>query len=188
MSTALTPTRVVGGTDRVFGALLGALNAAASVGIVVLVALICADVALRALFNRPIIGVTEIVKMSVVCIGWMQFAYTLRNNRHLRSTMIFDLLPRYGQCLVYALNCLGGVAIFGLIAWYASDDVAKTFRAGTFEGELPVRIKVWPVCAILVLGSGLLALQYLVHLVMALCGRLPFGTAPDRSQPVGGAE
>lgn len=151
-----------------FDRLLSSLNIIASLAVVGIMFLIAADVIGRAGFNRSVAGVPEIVKVSIVCIVWLQMAHTLRRGGHLQSSLIFGVLPSSMQRIVSALNCLAGIAVFGLIAWYASDDVLKTFQRGTFEGEHPVRIPVWPIWAILVLGAALTAIEYAAQLVRML--------------------
>ena len=150
---------------RACDGLLRALNMLASFGVVVIMLLIAADVIGRAGFNRPLVGVPEIVKIAVVCVVWLQIAYTLRAGQHLRSSLIFAVLPRAARRVIWSLNCLLGIGVFGMIAWAAEDNVLKALARGTFEGEHPVRIPVWPVWAILVLGAALTAAEYLVQFV-----------------------
>lgn len=158
-----------------FAVILRVLNMIASFGIIALMALICADIASRNLFNQPVDGVPEIVKTAIVCIGWLQFAYALRTNKHLRSTLFFDSRSALTQRVIYGLNCVMGAIVCGLIAFYCWDNVIAAYRAGTFEGELPVRIKVWPVWACVTLGAGLMTIEYLLQLMRCLGGSLPFG-------------
>lgn len=157
--------------EHKFEVLLDRMNVLASLMIVALMLLIAADVIGRALLNMPLAGVPEIVKVAIVAIVWLQMAYALRSGAHLRSNMIFSALPRRMQQAIYALNCLVGITVFGLIAWYAHDDVLKTFRHGIFEGEHPVRILVWPIWLALVLGATLTMLEYGVQLFKTVKGQ-----------------
>lgn len=149
--------------DKLYGRLLSGLNALASIWIIAIMLLITADVVGRAAFNNPLFGVPEIVKVSVVGIVWLQMAFTLRADRHLRSHLVFNLLPVRGKRILYGVNCIFGAAIFGIIVFYTYDDVIKTFLRGTFEGEHPVRVPVWPIWAILVGGALLTAVEYAIQ-------------------------
>lgn len=153
-----------------FESLLRACNMAASIVIVLLTALIGADVLGRVLFSAPVTGVPEIVKLSIVMIVWLQFGFALNNNMHLRSNLIFARLPRGLRRLIYFANCIFGIAVFGMIAWFASDNALDTFRSGTFEGERPMRIPVWPVWSIVMLGAALMTIEYLRQGLAALAG------------------
>ena len=164
-----------------FQGVLALLNGIGSVCLIGLMVLIIGDVTGRVALDHPVPGVPEIVKLSIVGIVWLQFAYTLRTDRHLRTTLVFDLLPAAWKRVVYALNCAAGFAVFGLIIWYSQDNVVDTYRWQTFEGEDPVRIPVWPVWTLVVLGAGLTGIEYLIQLSKALFfGRLPgHPTAPE---------
>lgn len=162
--------------DRLYERLLALLNTIASVWVLAMMAVIAADVIGRSAFNRPLFGIPEIVKVSVVGIVWLQMAYTLRADRHLRSNLVFGVLPPPLKRAVYALNCVAGITVFGLIVWHTYDEVLDTYRFGTFEGEHPVRIPVWPIWAILVLGASLTTIEFVVQLVKTLFyGHLPAG-------------
>lgn len=146
---------------KLFLTLLGTLNGVAGLGTVFLMVAIVADVMGRALFNHAIEGVPEVISLTVVGIVWIQFATALNRQQHLRSDLLFLLFPVTMRRIVHALNCLAGAAIFGLIAWYAQDNTLEALRTGTFEGELPVRIKIWPIWGAITLGAALMVVEYL---------------------------
>lgn len=153
---------------RAFDHLLRATNVLASIGILAIMLLICLDVLFRVVFSSPIVGVPEIVKVSVVAIVWLQFGYALRAGQHLRSNLVFSALPRGLRRILYGLNCLLGIGVFTLIVLYTYDDVLKAFQRGTFEGEHPMRIPVWPVWSVLVFGAALVAVEYAIQLIRVI--------------------
>jgi TRAP-type C4-dicarboxylate transport system permease small subunit len=146
-----------------FQRLLAAMNVVASAAIMVLMVLICADVIGRAAFNRPLYGVPEIVKTTIVCVIWLQIGYTLHRGNHLRSGLFLQMLPEIPRRVILVANCVLGCAIFAIIAWSASGDIVQTFVDGDFEGEYPVRIPVWPVWLILVCGATVMSIEYIVQ-------------------------
>ena len=78
--------------------LMALLNAVGTAWIGVITVLITCDILGRVLFNSPIIGVPEIVKVSVVAIVWLQMSYTLKIGGHIRSDVVLDRLsPRGGR-------------------------------------------------------------------------------------------
>lgn len=166
--------------DRLFGGLVSVLNIVASVWVLVLVALISADVIGRGGFNSPLPGVPEIVKFSIVGMLWLQMAYTLRTRKHLRTTIGLALMPAAGQRAVLILNALLGVAMFTLIAWLGVDEMVASWEIGAFEGEHPVRIPVSPLWAVLVTGACLTAIQYALDALRYLA----HGPAPGELEPV----
>lgn len=156
---------------QLFGRLLSALNLIASLLICAIMLIITVDVIGRAFFRFPLYGVPEITAMSVICIVWLQMAYTLRQRQHLRSNLILAALPRMGQRTILLLNALIGVGIFSLIAIYAYPELLRAWRTGAFEGEYPARIPVWPIWGTVVLGAALTALEYAVHVVQTILGQ-----------------
>ena len=86
-----------------FRRLTAVLAGAGSVWIVLVMFLVCADVAGRYLMNRPIEGVAELVALSIVGIVFLQLAHTLSVERFIRSDVfILPLLqrkPRAGYAL-----------------------------------------------------------------------------------------
>lgn len=162
-------SRVLG---RCFGILLASLNTFASIWTLFLVALISCDVIGRAVFNRPIPGVPEIVRLSVVCMVWLWMAHTLRAGGHLRTTLVLGALSRRWARVVLTLNAVTGVFIFVMIAWLGWFEFAKSWQIGAFEGEDPIRIAVWPIWAIVVIGAALTAIQFALDIVRYLLDKL----------------
>lgn len=150
---------------------LSTLNFAASLLIVAIMLVITTDVAGRAFFGRPLYGVPELTKFSVVCMVWLQMAYTLRTGKHLRSTLLLNMMGRPGRRVVLVLNCALGAVLMGMIAYYSFPEMLRVWRIGAFEGEHPVRIPTWPIWAIVVGGSGLTAAEYARQAVSLMVGR-----------------
>lgn len=143
-----------------FGRFLSALNLIAALLIVAIMLLITTDVVGRAIFSLPLYGVPELTKFSIICMVWLQMAYTLRQRQHLRSTLILGALPTLPRRGVLILNCIAGAVLMALIAWFSWPEAVRAYRFNVFEGEHPVRVPTWPIWAIVVLGSALTAIEY----------------------------
>jgi TRAP-type C4-dicarboxylate transport system permease small subunit len=152
---------------QVLGRILSTLNFGASVLTLAIMVLIGVDVFGRALFGRPLYGVPEITKLSIVCLVWLQMAYTLHVRKHLRADTLLGIMPSAGRRVVMLANGIGGVFVFSVIASYGYFELARAWSTGTFEGEDPVRLPIWPVWLILVVGAALTALEYLVQSAQA---------------------
>jgi TRAP-type C4-dicarboxylate transport system permease small subunit len=148
--------------------LLATLNAVASLWVLFLVGLISTDVIGRAFFNSPLPGVPEIVKFSIVGMVWLWMAYALRTGAQLRTNLILGRLPPLPQRAVLVLNAAIGAGLFAMIAWLGWVEMEKSYEYGAFEGEEPVRILVWPIWAILVLGAALTCFQYALDTIRFL--------------------
>ena len=148
---------------RLMHGLMAVMNAAGTAWIGVITVLICSDILGRILFNHPIIGVPEIVKVSVVALVWLQMAHTLKIGGHIRSDVILDRLPPRGKALVNVIAAALGTLVFGFLVYAGWPNMMEGWRIGEFEGELPVRVPTYPVRTILILGAALTCFEFVVY-------------------------
>jgi len=163
---------------RSFGRLLSGLNIAGSVLTLGLLVLIGIDVFGRWLFGRPLRGVPELAKLGIVAIVWLEFGYPLHIRKHLRADSLLHFMPRAGKRTVALLNAVLGAFILGAVAYAGYFEFIRSWTNGVFEGEHPVRIPVWPVWGLLVVGAALTALEYAIQAFQAA----GFGTFKDDSE------
>ena len=142
--------------------LMAFLNAVGTAWIAVITVLITCDILGRVLFNSPIIGVPEIVKVSVVAIVWLQMSYTLKIGGHIRSDVILDRLSPRGRAFIDLIASILGAFVFGLLVYAGWHNMIEAWRIGEFEGELPVRVPTYPVRTIVLLGAALTSFQFLL--------------------------
>lgn len=161
---------------RVFSFLVEGLNSAGTLWILLLMLLITADVAGRTLFGQPIAGVPEMVSLSIVGIVFLQLPSTLRSGRLTRSDMLLNRLvkrhPRVAH-LVEIIFHLTGVLLVWLIVRASWPRFLTSIERGEFVGVSGhFTAPTWPIKLILLLGSAVLALQFLLiatrHLLILL--------------------
>lgn len=150
---------------RLFHWSLSALNMLGAIWVVGIMLLITADVVGRAFFNAPLMGVPEIVKISVVGLVWCMMPHTLKIGAHLRSTILLERMPPHAKRWVEIVACLLGIAMFGLVVYSGWGNMIEAWRVGEFEGEEPMRVPTYPIRTIVVLGAALTSLQFLVLLI-----------------------
>lgn len=147
-----------------FGRLVDALNAIGSIVIGLVMLLMCTDVAMRNLANRPVDGVAELVATSIVVIVFLQLPATLRHGRLSRAELFIDPFvarrPAAGHALL-ALYALCGVFGCVVIAWSTWPLTVRAWEDGLFFGvEGVFTFPTWPMRAVVVLGSAVAALQF----------------------------
>lgn len=145
--------------------LIAAFNFIGSMWIAVLMVLITADVLGRALFNNPLHGVPEIVKVTIVGLVWLQMAHTLRHDGHLRSRLVLDRVPIKVRDACEMLAFFLGAIVFTLIVYSAWGAMLNAWSIGEFEGEHPVRVPTAPVRTIVIIGACLTAIQFVLLFV-----------------------
>ena len=142
---------------------LGLLAGAITFGVMWL---IDANALMRKIFNAPVPGSLEITEAALVIIILFSQAYTQRRRGHIRVTLLTRRLPervRHGLFITaMAIGCL-------LTAWYAYAAYTYALRAyNVNEQEWGViTFSVWPIKAAIVLGFGLLSLQFLLDAIRA---------------------
>ena len=149
-----------------FGRLIGALNAAGSLVIGAVMVLMCTDVLLRNAVNLPIGGVAELVATSIIVIVFLQLPATVREGRMSRADLFIDPLlqrrPRVGRRL-RGLFSVAGIFACAVIAFASWPPLMRSFTEAEFLGVQGVfTFPLWPMRAVVVLGSTLAALQYLL--------------------------
>jgi TRAP-type C4-dicarboxylate transport system permease small subunit len=155
-----------------FGRLVDGLNAGGSLLIAAVMLLMCADVLMRNLLNHPIDGVAELVAASIVVIVFLQLPSTLRHGRMSRADLFIDPFlqrrPAAGRRL-RALYSAAGVFACGLIAYASWPPFMRAWTNNEFLGiEGVFTFPTWPMRAVVILGSVLAAVQYLLLVIQDL--------------------
>ena len=149
---------------RIFDWIVVVANAAASGWIFVMMALITTDITLRFIFNAPISGVTEIIEISIVVIVYLQLTHTLKVGRMTRSDALYSTILRRYPPVGHIMGILFSAAGIGLMIAIIKGGWPKWIQA--YEGDFFVgntgvfTFPEWPQRLILVIGCGMLAIQF----------------------------
>ena len=157
------------------------MNAAGSCWIVVLMILINVEAIGRSAFNSPIIGVIEMIEISIVGIVFMQLADSLRRGVMTRSDGLFNQAlqrrPAVAHVMGLVTYLLGAVfmviILFGSIP-YLSESWNQDYYIGV-DGMFTA--PVWPIALIIVVAVFVTMIQFLVTFTdhyRALTGRAPW--------------
>lgn len=146
-------TRLVAGLSRILDKIAGLCMVSAMLLVVV-------NILLRALFNRPILGVYEyVIFLTVATIG-LSLAHCAIQNGHIAVSFVFDRLPLKVQGVVDLVINATGLLFWGLCAWqvgiYAHSTAASGVVAST--SQIPLYPFIYLVAfGLLALGLVLLA-------------------------------
>lgn len=124
--------------------------------------LVCADVIGRVAFNSPVKGTPEIVSSSIVIILWLQAAYAIRSGGMIWVDAVHARLPARVQRGCEVFGALLGLVFFALVCWGSVEHALYAWGSNEFEGEGALRVPVWPARFLVVLGSFLVVLNYLL--------------------------
>lgn len=149
-----------------YGRLMAILSAIGTAWIFFLMLLILGDVIGRGAFNLPILGVPEMVQFSIVGIVFLQLPETLRTGGLTRSDVLLGALlkrrPRVGHGLSLVFHLIG-VVVFAIVLVTTWPLMELAFANNEFYGSTGVfQIPTGPLKVIILIGSGAMAIQFLL--------------------------
>ena len=157
-----------------YRALTFVLTAIASATIVFMMALICADIGMRFLFNAPIAGVNEIVSMLIVVCVFLQLGSTVADGRMFRADFVMRYWRRDRPALARVADAsyfvLAALVLVVALGWQWSDFV-HAYRQNEFVGAIGAfQITTWPFKLGAVIGCAIALLE---------CLRIAFGAVAE---------
>lgn len=159
------------------------LLAGAAVLIFLLGFLVCGDVIGRVAFNAPIKGTPEMVSMSIVIICFLLAGYSVQSGGMIYADVLVSLFGHRGRAFAQLLSAVLGIAFFGLIVWGSYEPTLHAVVSGEYEGEGALRVPVWPARTIVLLGSALVVVTYMLIGVGAVLRLANGSPEPDAAQP-----
>jgi TRAP-type C4-dicarboxylate transport system permease small subunit len=157
-----------------------ALLVLAAVHAFLLCFLVLADVVGRVVFNSPVKGTTEIVSLSIVVICYLQAGYAIRSGGMLHVEMFVSKASPRGQSIMAAIAALAGLGFFALVCFGSLEGASHAWTTNEFEGEGAMRVPVWPARFVLVFGTLMASISYLL-LFIEDCARAIRGELPSLS-------
>ena len=153
---------------RLFGSLISGMNAAGSCWIMVLMLLINAEAISRSAFNQPIIGVIEMIEISVIGIVFLQLADSLRRGVFIRSDGLYNQVmnrkPRAAHVMAMLTYSLGAI-FMGLILWGSVPYFLSAWTNDWYVGvDGMFTAPKWPVVLVVVLAVLATMIQFLIML------------------------
>lgn len=127
------------------------------------------EVVARYFFNAPTIWAEEMSRMLLVWASFGAVASLLRNDQHIRVTVVTDLLGPAGQRVARIVSLVFVLAIAVFIAWYGAPIAWDSFTRGRSTGTM-MNLPSWWSQAAVPVSFALLALQALVEIVRTARG------------------
>lgn len=138
-------------------------------GTLLIMIIICVDVAGRFLFNAPLDSGVELSELLLVSLVFLGLAAAQQQKQNFSIEILTQHLPCWLQRALELFACLACLAIIVIIAWPSSKQAFTSFERGE-AGFGIVPFPVWPARTILAAGLWLLALQFAFDAVRLLTG------------------
>lgn len=132
--------------------------------------LIVADIVANNLYGRAIPGVREIVISSIVMIVYLQLGYAVRSHSMLRADTLLWLMPLSLRRVVLAVGYALGAVFFLIILKGTISPAVWAWTTNEFWGEGALRVPVWPTRFVILVGSALAILNYVVAAMIDVFG------------------
>jgi TRAP-type C4-dicarboxylate transport system permease small subunit len=94
-------------------------NMVASAALVGMMLLTCADVFMRYLFSKPIIGTYDLVSLMGAVLASFAMPYTMLKKGHVAVEILIQYLSRGKQLIIETFTHLIGISLFGVLVWQA---------------------------------------------------------------------
>jgi len=181
---------VPGRFDRLTGLVPTALSVVASSAIIVTMIAICADVALRYFFDRPIAGVNDFVAYTIVASVFLQLGSAIRNERLILAEFIMARWLAERPLLAAGVNlvfyAVGAFLLYRAFLWLW-EDFSKALATGEFSGAVGAyQLTLWPFKLAVAIGCVVALVEALRQVALqALRIRAGARAAAVRGKPLG---
>ncbi|HEX9672024.1 MAG TPA: TRAP transporter small permease [Burkholderiales bacterium] len=132
--------------------------------------LIVADIIGNNLVGHAIPGVREIVISSIVMIVYLQLGYAIRSHSMLRADSLLLVMPVILRRIALALGYALGLVLFLMILRGTISPAVYAWTTSEFWGEGALRVPVWPTRFMILVGSGLAIVNYVVAALIDVLG------------------
>ncbi|WP_346795434.1 TRAP transporter small permease subunit [Halomonas sp. Bachu 37] len=125
------------------------------------------EVVARYLLNAPTIWGHELSTMFFGAMSILAGSYTLRHQGHVRSDVIYRLLPGRAQGFCDVVIYVLALVVLTVVFLMAVEFAYNAWRIDEFSNRSVWRPPLWPIKATIPLAVGLLILQCLAELFRA---------------------
>ena len=157
-------------------------NAAGTLVVLGLVAVVNYDVVARGVFNVPFMGAVEVVQFSMVLIVFLQLPDVIRVNRLTRSdgflVVTANRLPRFTRVLGQIINVVAAIfmLLVAIAIWPEFVDMLETKDFFGVPGVFTA--PWWPIKLVIFISAALCSLMFLLKALLAF----PAAVKPSSSQ------
>lgn len=132
--------------------------------------LIVADIVGNNVYGGAIPGVREIVISSIVMIVYLQLGFAIRSHSMLRADTVVFMMPVLVQRIALAIGYALGAAFFFVILRGTIDPAVHAWTTSEFWGEGALRVPVWPTRFMIIAGSVVAIVNYIVAALIDVLG------------------
>jgi TRAP-type C4-dicarboxylate transport system permease small subunit len=142
------------------------MNRVATVALFCMMFLTIADVFLRKVFSRSILGTVEVTEFLMLILVFFALAQTEALNGHVKVDLVMGRFSERTQAAVDVITQVICFLLFGLFTWSALVYSEKMREAAEVSQDL--WLPIYPFVYVVVAGCAILSLALLIKFLMAL--------------------
>jgi TRAP-type mannitol/chloroaromatic compound transport system permease small subunit len=130
--------------------------------------LTAADVFLRLIFRRSMVGAIEVQSnyfMAAIVFLPLAFGMVARQG-HIRLDFVVSRFPPRLRLFLEMMGLILSLSVYVLITWYGAAGGIHAWRTG--DTMVNIALPTWPGRALVAVGGGMLCLQMIVRIGQAL--------------------
>lgn len=134
--------------------------------LVLMVLLTVADVFLRYVFNRPILGSYELTEFMMAILVFATIGYTMAIKGHVVVDLVFTKLPQRARDILESITSFMAFLLFAIVAWRNVLQAGTAWERNDVTAELFIPIS--PFILFVALGIAVLSLVLFVQFMQSL--------------------
>lgn len=131
-----------------------------------LLAWTAADIVARSLFDNPLRGTVELTELAMVPMVYLGLSYAESRDAHIAVDLLYVRLPVRARLALRVFAGLVGLSVIALMTWRLYVYAGQLDTGGYTTGIL--RIPLYPVALLAVLGAATFGLAVLLNTVVSL--------------------
>jgi len=162
---------LIGKIGRLSARLIEGSGALASIFVFIVMFWTTSDVIARVVFNSPITGTAEIIKVAVVCVVFLQIPFAVLSRKMIFSELIVGRFGGIARILANLLRDVLTLACFLFICLANWGPMLHSWRILQYDGEGALRVPVYPLFTCIQIGSivaVIISIKFVVDGVMTL--------------------
>ncbi len=138
----------------------------AMIAIVAVMLLTVADVFMRYVFTKPIIGVFEMTEFGMIVMTFFAIGTVTLLRKHIAVDLVVERLPPRGQAILDVITLALGLAICLVLSWRGFVEGVLTQRLDIVSGQLDIPES--PFRYILAVGFAVVCIVALLQLIESI--------------------
>ncbi len=176
----MNPSKVLSSIAGGIDATIRFLGSVTCVVVGIMALLVVSNVLGRFLFDKPLLGIVELVEMMMVIIGFFAIAYTATSQGHVRVDLVLSRLSRRAQAVLGSIAFLLSAGIFAIITYQGIVNTIY-YAQHLKEASTVLSVPFAPFRFLMALGCLLLCLRLLAD-------TFRFISAAGKEEPKGGPD